>query len=248
MGDPTPAAGGDLSAFVAPVQALKKQVKDLASASGTQRYRSVEKLSALIDDIQQQLDDYIANEAYTKAQVDARIANPPAGVAATGNVSATVNVSAGADVIAGASLRGVNLFATAAPGFNITGTRVAAWLESATGRLGTASSSRRYKQDEAPAGIDAAAVLGIEPKRFRYIEQVEEYGDGAAVEYGFIAEDLHEAGLYPWVVYQEIDGNVVPDGVNYSMLVVAQHAALRAQQSKIDALTARLDALDGGTS
>lgn len=237
MGDPTPPPGGDLSAFVAPVLALRRQMKDLSSASGTQRYRSVEKLSALIDDIQQQLDDYIQNEAYTKAQVDARIANPPA-----------PGVSAAGDVAASGALRGQNLYATQAPGFNITGTRVAAWLESATGRLGTASSSRRYKQDEAPAGIDPSAVLTIEPKQFRYIDQVEELGDCAAVEFGFIAEDLHDAGMYPWVVYREIDGEIIPDGVNYSMLVVAQHAVLREQQSQIDALSARLDALDGGTS
>lgn len=242
MADPTPAAGGDLGELVRQFSELKRKVADLESPSGTQRYQSVAKLSALIDDIQQQLDDYIANEAYTKAQVDARIANPPGSVAAAGNVSA------GGEIIATTALRGQNLYATQAPGFNITGTRVAAWLETATGRLGTASSSRRYKQDEASAGIDPVAVISVEPKRFRYIEQVEQVGDDAAIEYGFIAEDLHDAGLYPWVVYREIDGETVPDGVNYSMLAVAQHAAIRAQQSQIDALTARLDALDGGTS
>lgn len=241
MADPTPAGGGDLGQLLQELQDLKKRLSELESPSGTQRYQSVAKLSALIDNIQQQLDDYIANDAYTKVQVDAQVANPPAGVNATGDVSAT------GDVTAGAALRGQNLYAIQAPGFNITGTRVAAWLESATGRLGTASSSRRYKQDEQPAGIDANAVLSIEPKRFRYIEQVEQFGDDAAIEFGFIAEDLHDAGLFPWVVYREIDGELIPDGVNYSMLAVAQHAALRAQQTQIDALTARLDALDGGT-
>lgn len=235
--DPAPAPGFESAEdkLIAQIQALKGRIGELESASGTQRYQSVPKLEALIDDIQAQLDAYNASR-YTNAQIDSRIASPPSSVSVSG------------DVTASASLRGQNLFATQAPGFNITGTRVAAWLESATGRLGTASSSRRYKQDEAPAGIDPDAVLGIEPKRFRYIEQVEQYGDDAAIEYGFIAEDLHDAGLFPWVVYREVDGEMVPDGVNYSMLAVAQHAALRAQQTQIDALTARLDALDGGTS
>lgn len=241
MADPTPAAGGELGELILQFSEIKRRLSDVESPSGTQRYQSVAKLSALIDNIQQQLDDYIANEAYTKAQVDARIASPPGGVAAAGNVSS------GGDVTAAAALRGQHLYAAQAPGFNITGTRVAAWLESATGRLGTASSSRRYKQDEAPAQIDPIAVLGIEPKQFRYIEQVEQLGDEAAIEFGFIAEDLHDAGLYPWVVYREIDGETIPDGVNYSMLAVAQHAVLRAQQIQIDALSARLDALDGGT-
>lgn len=240
MADPTPAPGGDFGELIRQLQSLKQRVGELESPSGTQRYQSVSKLSALIDDIQEQLDDYISNQAYTKAQVDNRVANPPTGVNATGNVSGT------GDVTAGQALRGQNLYATQAPGFNITGTRVAGWLETATGRLGTASSSRRYKQDEEPARIDVDAVLSIEPKRFRYIEQVLEHGDAAAVEVGVIAEDLHAAGLFPWVVYRDFDGEPVPDGVNYPMLAVAQQAVLRAQHDRITALTARLDALDGG--
>jgi len=241
MADPTLAPGGDLGELIRQLTDVKRRLAEVESPSGTQRYQTVAKLSALIDDIQQQLDDYIANEAYTKAQVDARIANPPAGVAAAGNVSS------GGDVTAAGSLIGQNVYGVQSPGFNITGTRVAAWLETATGRLGTASSSRRYKQDEASAAIDPVAVLSIEPKRFRYIEQVEQAGDDAAIEFGFIAEDLHDAGLFPWVVYREIDGELVPDGVNYSMLAVAQQIVLRAQETKIDALEARMTALDGGT-
>lgn len=241
MADPTPAPGGEYGELIRQLQTLKQKVGELESPSGTQRYQSVSKLSALIDNIQAQLDDYIANQAYTKAQVDSRIANPPSGVNATGNVAAS------GDVSAGQALRGQNLYATQAPGFNITGTRVAGWLETATGRLGTASSSRRYKQDEQPAGIDVDAVLSIEPKRFRYIEQVLEHGDNATVEVGLIAEDLHAAGLFPWVVYREIDDEIVPDGVSYPMLAVAHQAVIRAQQDQIAALTARLDALDGGT-
>jgi hypothetical protein len=253
MADPTPASGGELGELIRQLQDIKRRLAEVESPSGTQRYQSVEKLSALIDDIQAQLDAYNASR-YTNAQIDARIANPPGGVAAAGNVSA------GGDVSAGAGLRGQNLYAAQAPGFNITGTRVAAWLETATGRLGTASSSRRYKQDEAPAGLDPLVVLSIEPKRFRYKDQVEELGDEAAIEVGFIAEDLDDAGLTPWVVYREIDEEIVADGVEYSTLSVAQQVVLRylherdqqqseqlaTQQQQIDALTARLDATDGG--
>lgn len=250
MADPTPPAGGDLGALVKQLLDLKRRVDDLESASGTQRYQSVAKLQALIDDIQAQLDAWVLTR-WTNAQISAQIANPPSpGVAATGDVSATN------DVTAGASLRGQNLYAIQAPGFNITGTRVAAWLETATGRLGTASSSRRYKQDEAPSGIDPVAVLSIEPKRFRYIEQVQQFGDDAAVEVGFIAEDLEAAGLTPWVVHRDIDGETVPDGVEYSTFAVAHQSVLRdldardkAKQEQIDVLTARINALEtGGTN
>ncbi|MEN0021983.1 MAG: tail fiber domain-containing protein [Microbacterium sp.] len=248
MADPTPAPGGELGELIRQLLDIKRRITDLESPSGTQRFQSVEKLQALVADIQAQLAIYNASR-YTNAQIDARIAAPPSGVAATGDVSST------------ASLRGRNLYATDAPTFNITGTRVTAWLESATGRLGFASSSRRLKCAIEPAGIDVDDVLSIEPKTFRYKAEIRKRIqlriDGidpdypVAHEFGFIAEDLDERGLGQFVIY---DDEGEPVGIEYSMLVVAQQAVLRdldaryrGQQTQIDALTARLDALDGGT-
>jgi hypothetical protein len=247
--DPTPAPGGDFGELMRELQKLRDQIADFTSPSGTQRYQSVQKLRALIDDIQAQLDAWTLTR-YTNAQIDTRIANPPAGVAATGDVSSTAN------------LRGRNLYATDAPTYNITGTRVTAWLESATGRLGFASSSRRLKCAIQPAPIDVADVLSIEPKTFRYKAEIRKRIqlriDGidpdypVAHEFGFIAEDLHDRGLGQFVIYDD-DGE--PVGIEYSMLVVAQQAVIRdldardrQKQTQIDALSARLDALDGGHS
>lgn len=72
MADPTPAPGGDLGEIVRQFAELRRRVGDLEAPSGTQRYQSVEKLSALIDDIQATLTDFIQNDVNTI--VDQRIA------------------------------------------------------------------------------------------------------------------------------------------------------------------------------
>lgn len=70
--DPTPAPGGDYGEIVRQLRDIKDRLSELESPSGTQRYQSVSKLSGLIEDIQQQLADFIANDV--QAIVDARIA------------------------------------------------------------------------------------------------------------------------------------------------------------------------------
>lgn len=122
-------------------------------------------------------------------------------------------VSSSSTVTAGSDLRGTNLYATGAPGYNISNTRVAAWLESATGRLGTASSSERYKQDIVPADIDTDAILAMQVVHFHYRAEIAKRDDPSSpyyvgpdykvsTEVGLIAERLHELGLWQFVVYQ----------------------------------------------
>lgn len=124
-----------------------------------------------------------------------------------GTINSTSTVTAASD------LRGSNLYATGAPGYNISNTRVAGWLESATGRLGTASSSERYKQDIIPADIDTAAILAMQVVHFHYRAEIAKRDDPTSPDYvgpdykvstevGLIAERLHELGLWQFVVYQ----------------------------------------------
>jgi hypothetical protein len=133
------------------------------------------------------------------------------------------------------------VYVPGAYGNDITTTRHAMWISSA-GQLGWASSSRTKKQDIVKAVIDTEAVLSIEPKHFRYIAAVERDGEAAPVEAGFIAEDLHDAGLTDFVDYTE-EGDV--QGVHYTMYVVALQAVAREQAAQIAALTARVAALEG---
>jgi hypothetical protein len=122
----------------------------------------------------------------------------------------------------------------------ITTTRRAMWMSSA-GVFGYASSSRERKQDIAEAELDVEAILSIEPKFFRYIGAVEEFGDDAPVELGMIAEDLHDAGLTQIVDYGK-NGKI--EGIHYSMYVTALQAVVRHQATQISELAARLDALE----
>lgn len=231
---------------------ITSRLDTLEAPDGNQLYQTVKKLSELVDDIQAQLNDYIANGTYNKAQLDAKFADIVATTVTAGTITSTGSISSvGAitttdAVSATGALSGADLYATNAPSFNITGGRVAGWIESATGRLGTASSSRRYKQDERAADIDIEAMLAIEPKTFRYIDEVRKRDDPSFVGYvgpdyvvaqevGFIAEDLADAGLTPWVVYREIDGVTVPDGVNYAMIAVAQQAVIRSLDARLRA-------------
>lgn len=223
MADPSP--GRDGVEWIADrLKQLQDQIKDLQAPSGTQIYNTVSKLSAMIDDIQAQLDAWTSTR-YTNTQIDAK----DAAVLASARASNIDNTKSG-------TVHTGDLYAAQAPTFNITSPRVSAWIQSSDGRLGTASSSRRYKRDIVPADIDPEMVYRMAPRQFRYIEQVDEHGDGAAVESGFIAEELEELGLTPWVVYREIDGQAVPDGVSYPMLVVAQQAAIRDLHRRLQAL------------
>lgn len=254
-----------------------------------------ESFAPVVARLRQTIIDTIAETYSTTDEMEAAIANPPNGVAAAGPVSGTAlstpgavtagaAVSAGGNVTAGgsvaanggdvrssASLRGVDLYATAAPGVNITGTRVAAWLETATGRLGTASSSERFKENIRPTDIDPEAVLAMEPVFFHYVAELAERERRAALpspyaewtpdykihtEVGMIAERLHEAGLWPFVIYErdpygnaihDEDGHPIPFGIHYQMWSVAQQVALRHLHTKQQDLEQRIAALEART-
>lgn len=106
-----------------------------------------------------------------------------------------------------------DLFTFNGPGFNITGTRVAAWLESATGRIGMATSSLRYKTAIVDATTDPRAILSLSVKYYQYKSEVAKRDDPTADGYigpnyhvptniGMIAEDFQAAGLWEFINYQ----------------------------------------------
>ncbi|WP_454112838.1 hypothetical protein [Microbacterium maritypicum] len=266
MGDPTPSGGGDYGYLADQIQDLRARIGELARPSGTQRYQSVAKLSALIDNIQAQLDAYNASQ-YTNAQVDAKDA------AVAGQIYPAIAATLAGNVTIGGQFRAPDAVA-----FQITGTRRTTWIEDATGRFGYAPSTLRMKCAVRPASEERLlALLDVAPKTFFYRDEIRRrtltrINDGPHAVYkreprelGLIAEEVDAAGLHEFVIY---DADGVPEGIEYSMLVVALQAIVRwlaeridqqqqridrleqrvaAQQNQIDALTARLDALDGGT-
>lgn len=113
--------------------------------------------------------------------------------------------------------------------------RYAVWMDSGL-QFGRAVSSRRYKEDIADWDVDVDAILSVVPKTFH--RKVDEAG---VMDFGAIAEEVHDAGLTELVYYDD-DGQV--DGIRDHRLPWVLLAVVRAQQTQIDELVARLDARD----
>ncbi|MBN9208133.1 MAG: hypothetical protein J0H96_05645 [Microbacterium ginsengisoli] len=238
-------AQGELGALIRELQSIQRRLDELETPTGTSVNSLVAQVQQAIANITATVTAAIDLNSYTKAEIDAKVASPgaitPTSVTASGDVTASGNVSVGGQ-----------LLDPDAVSFVITGGRYATWIETATGRFGNTSSSRRYKQDITPAEIDADTFLSIVPFVFHYIAEVRKRDDPTfegyvgpdyvvALEYGLMAEDLHAAGLTPWVYY---DAAGQPDSVNYTMLVVPLLAVARAERDARAALEARVSDLE----
>lgn len=102
-------------------------------------------------------------------------------------------------------------------------------------------SSERYKNSIAPLSVPTSNILALEPKQFKYNID----GANGTVVSGFIAEEADELGLDMWVIYDNIDGTVMPDGFRYTDFVVAHQIVLRNHQQEIADLKARIEVLEG---
>jgi hypothetical protein len=131
----------DLRVLSTELDGIKRRLDSLESPSGTQAFRTVAKLSALVENIQQQLDAYNATR-WTNAQIQAQI-NAAIAAAFAGNVtitgSLTVNgaLAAASLSTAGSLTAGGAVSLPGARGTDLTSasSRVTAWL-AGDGRLG----------------------------------------------------------------------------------------------------------------
>jgi hypothetical protein len=126
------------------------------------------------------------------------------------------------------------------------------------GQLGTATSSRRVKEDIREIAEESDDLMRLRPVAFRYKPQIDPTG---LAQYGLIAEEV--ADVYPELVVYDRDGR--PETVRYHLInalllneVQKQHRAAEAQeklieqqketidreQAKIDRLEARLERLE----
>lgn len=227
----------DIGWLIDQLDGIAERLRALEAPSGEALSSTVAKLQALVANIQAQIDAWAATR-WTNGQIDSRIAAPPFSVAIGGNVSA-----------GDASLSGF-LYTPAGYNYDITYTRRTAWLGN-DGRLGYASSSAKKKTSIEPADEDRLArLLDIVPKSFIYREEIRRrtrlrINDGIdyvpARELGLMAEELHDAGLHEFVIYDE-DGD--PEGIEYGMLVVALLAIDRAQRRDIEEIRERLDRME----
>lgn len=204
------APGADPLGYISEeIKGIKGRLDTLEAPSGTSKTNLVTQVETQLSSIDTRVSTAIAANSYTRAQTDAKVASPGA--------IAPTTVSASGDIATSTSLRGADIYATNAPGFNITGTRVAGWWETATGRGGTATSSQRFKTNITPANLSdddrAQIILGLEVVHYNYIAEVARRDDPTSPDYvgpdyqvhtevGMIAERLHEAGLWEFVIYE----------------------------------------------
>jgi hypothetical protein len=138
--------------------------------------------------------------------------------------------------------------------FGTTSSGGAAVLVNSDGKLGTATSSRRFKDEIQPMDKTSEALFALKPVTFRYKKEIDPAGTS---QLGLVAEDVEKVN--PDLVVRDKEGkpySVRYDQVNAMLLneflkehstvqelksvVAKQQAAAAQQQKQIDALTASL--------
>jgi hypothetical protein len=134
--------------------------------------------------------------------------------------------------------------------FNITAGRVAVWGRTSDGLLATATSSERFKTDIEPTNWPLEkleAVVNMASVYYHWISAIEQAKTDPNVqvhlEIGYIAERMHEAGLWEFVVYERGDDDrllynaetfeatgkrePIPYAIHYSNWAIAVHAVVQ---------------------
>jgi len=174
----------------------------------------------------------------------------------TGSNNTALGAFAGSNVITannviciGANLGGADTSNTCFIGniFGVTSSGGAAVFINSAGQLGTATSSRRFKEDIKPMNKASEALFALEPVTFRYKKEIDSAGTS---QFGLVAEQVEE--INPDLVVRDKNGkpySVRYDQVNAMVLneFLKEHrktqkleATVAQQQKQIDALTAGL--------
>jgi hypothetical protein len=108
------------------------------------------------------------------------------------------------------------------------------------GKLGTLTSSARFKDDINPMGQASEAILGLKPVKFRYKKEID---PKSIPQFGLVAEDVEKVN--PDLVVRDKEGkpySVRYEAVNAMLLneFLKTRAQVDEQQKQIDALTAGL--------
>jgi len=108
-------------------------------------------------------------------------------------------------------------------------------LIDSNGQLGTASSSRRFKDDIEDMGDASRDLMRLRPVTFRYKQP---FADGSTpIQYGLIAEEVAE--VYPDLVAHSADGQI--ETVKYQLLDSMLLNEVQRQEANISRLEQRVD-------
>lgn len=117
------------------------------------------------------------------------------------------------------------------------------------GTFGTAASTEKVKYDIEPIVMDDAMnaqVMSVDSKKF-FVDY--DFRETPQKNTGFVAQDLHNAGLTEWVDYgadlETGEMNEEPESVWYDRVPAIQWAWLKYLQNKIDALQDEVASLKG---
>ena len=116
-----------------------------------------------------------------------------------------------------------------------TGTAANMVMSSASGILQRSTSSLRYKNSVENATYGLTEVMQLRPVTYKG------NNDGDTVFGGFIAEEVHDIGLSPFVQYDEQNR---PDALAYGNMVSLLTKAVQEQQAMIEDLKARIAVLE----
>jgi len=215
------------------IRRLHDRIDELATPSGTSKYQTVAKLQLLVSNIQQQLDDYIANGTYNKAQINAMRGSSPAGFTANGPLQ--VN---GAATATGRGTFTGGVTSADVRSRVVTVGYVAQYIDS-SGVMGYAPSTLESKSLHGRYEVDLETWLELGAWLFHYKDDPTQEKRA-----GFIAQ-LVESRFPEWCIYGP-DGDL--QGVRYEQMMVGLHSAFvqhvaetRTQHAD---LVARIEALE----
>lgn len=119
-------------------------------------------------------------------------------------------------------------FVTGVAGATVSGVPVL--INTTTGQLGVASSSRRFKEEIQDMGDASSTLMRLRPVTFRYKKAL---ADGSKpIQYGLIAEEVAE--VYPDLVAHSADGQI--ETVKYQVLDSMLLNEVQKQQKEISSL------------
>ena len=121
------------------------------------------------------------------------------------------------------------------PGIRASAGSYTAKITAGSAELTFDTSSARYKDNIRDSDYGLSAVMQLQSRMFEYKE------DDQRTDVGFIAEEVNE--VIPELVVIDAEGR--PDAVNYDRMTSVLLKGMQEQQAIIEALTARLEALEG---
>jgi hypothetical protein len=142
----------------------------------------------------------------------------------------------------GANVQGENVSDTCYIGniFGVTSTGAAGVFVNADGKLGTTTSSRRFKDGIKPMDSDSEALFALRPVTFRYKKEIDPAG---ASQFGLVAEDVVKVN--PDLIVRDKEGKLCSvryDQVNAMLLneFLKEHRKVEKLEAAVADLAAQL--------